>query len=230
MKKTIENLRYTWGLALIFAITLISLLGMSVHADQVGVGYYIQPEIPTNQITGAAPSYFYLRVGEQDKQTLQMRVFNTTAKPLTLQQQIITAYTGDNAQIGYTPTIKPISFDKSLKYKLGDLVKLTSPEKFTIKPNSSAVVTAQIDSVLPKNFNGEILGSWFFVQDGGSDKQIGHNVTIKNDYAYESSISLIKGQLVLPDFKLLKARAIASTNQLGVGVTLQNPSQPRLRI
>ncbi|MCM0598089.1 DUF3324 domain-containing protein [Weissella fabalis] len=101
---------------------------------------------------------------------------------------------------------------------------LLSPEKFTIKPNSSVVVTAQIKSDLPKEFNGEVLGSWYFVQKTNGTHKIQQGVAIKNNYAYVTSIGLQKGPKVLGDLKLPKARATVNNNVLGVGVTLQNPN------
>lgn len=200
---------------------LVILSGGYVHADN-GPSYNITPLPTTNQIN-KDNSYFYLKVGEKHQQEIQVKVTNGSNKELKLQQQIINAYTNNNGYIGYEPTLKPITYDKTLKFKLTDFVKLMSPETFTIKPNSSVVVSAKIDSSLPSDFTGEVLGSWYFVQYGGNSHKIQSNVAINNKYAYLTSIGLQKGDVVMPDMKLTKARAMISNGNPGAGITIQNP-------
>lgn len=200
---------------------LILVTGGAVKAAN-GPSFYISL-VPTANQLAPGNNYFLIKVGEKHQQEIQLRVYNQSSKPLTLRQQIITAYTNENGFIGYQPTQKPITFDKTLKYKLGDLVTLVSPEQFTVKGNSSTVVRAKINSTLPADFHGEVLGSWYVVQDGGNADKIQSNVSINNDYAYVTSIGLLKDNSVLPDMKLLSARGTIRNVRPGVGITLQNP-------
>lgn len=208
----------------LLALCMILITGTKIQANNTATGpsFYISL-VPTANNLVNANQYFSLKVGEKHQQTIQIVVHNESNKPLTIQQQILSAYTTPNGAIGYTPTDKPITFDKTLKYKLTDFVTLESPDKFTVKANSSATVSAKIDSTLPKDFNGLVLGSWHFVQYGGNAHKIQKGVTINNQYAYVTSIGLQKDSKVLPDLKLPAARAMISNGRPGVGLTFQNP-------
>lgn len=200
---------------------LVLIIGGKAHAA-TGPNYYISPLPVANQLN-KNNNYFYLKVGDKLQQQIQVRVYNQSNKDLKLQQQIINAYTTEKGYVGYNPTLKPIKYDETLKHKLTDFVSLKSPEVFTIKPKSSVVVTADINGNLPTDFTGEVLGSWYFVQYGGNSHKIKSNVVINNEYAYVTSIGLQKGDVILPDMKLTKARAMVSNGNPGAGITIQNP-------
>lgn len=219
-KFNVKRNKYVFSVIALITFFVV-LMGRTVDAAS-GPSYYISPMPAANQLN-KNNNYFHLAVDEKLKQQIQVRVYNQSDKDLKLKQQIVNAYTTEKGYIGYNPTLKVVKYDKTLKHKLSDFVTLKSPEVFSIKPKSSVVVTADINGNLPSNFTGEVLGSWYFVQYGGNSHKIKSNVSINNEYAYVTSIGLQKGDVVLPDMKLTKARATISNGNPGAGITLQNP-------
>lgn len=109
----------------------------------------IFPENQKNKEIG----YYDLLMNPGEKQTIQLKLYNTSAKPLKVEINLNSAKTNGNGVIEYGPS--ELKQDVSLKY---DLAKIMSgPEEVTLKPHSNDIVEFTI--ALPQvAFEGYIAG------------------------------------------------------------------------
>ncbi|WP_430602835.1 hypothetical protein IGJ02_000144 [Enterococcus sp. DIV0724b] len=141
----------------IFFILYISCLAFIIpqttyaKEESPGIGYSYKIIKPKNQVGSAG--YFDLRMTPEQKQTVEVELYNMTDKELSVDMSINSAKTNSNGVIEYGPT--KIENDPSLKYDIKDIVKV--PEKVSLAPKETKRVAVEI--AMPKEkYDGYISG------------------------------------------------------------------------
>lgn len=169
-----------------------------VHAaeDSEG-GFSFEVIRPENQ-RNPEVTYFDLLMTPNQKQTVQLKLNNTSDKERKISIKLNGAKTNSNGVIEYGPS--QIKEDASVKYKFTDLVK--APEEVTLAPQSSQLVDVNIE--MPESsIEGYISGGIQLqdITDEGKESQTDQGMVI-NKFAYligfllsESDTSGIKPDL-----------------------------------
>lgn len=97
--------------------------------------------------------YYDLLVKQGEKQTVQMKLSNTSDQPMKVEIVISSAKTNGNGVVTFGPN--DIEVDDSLKHNLSKL--MTAPKEVTLTPNSRTVVDFTI-AVPEEAFEGYIAG------------------------------------------------------------------------
>ncbi|MGX7243856.1 DUF916 and DUF3324 domain-containing protein [Enterococcus quebecensis] len=135
--------------SLVIAIPQITYADESI--DTSGIGYNYRIIKPSNQVGDTG--YFDLRMEPNQKQTVEVELYNITDKEMTIEMAVNSAKTNSNGVIEYGPTT--IKNDPSLKYDIKDIVKV--PEKVTIPPNDQTKISVEI-TMPEEKYDGHISG------------------------------------------------------------------------
>ncbi|KRM71647.1 cell surface protein [Lacticaseibacillus brantae DSM 23927] len=168
--------------------------------------------------TPAATSYFDLTVKPGTTEPLAVQVQNTSKADITLNVQMINAYSQSNGQVGYAPN----NFrDPSAQYQLTDF----TPGKQVVTLKAGTTQTVSFPAKIPfKGFRGQILGG-IYVEN---PKPTNPDAQIKNQFAVLIGVRLqTNTTLVAPDLKLTSVEAQRQDNQFAVINHIQN-FEPRL--
>ncbi|ETY73262.1 DUF916 and DUF3324 domain-containing protein [Lactiplantibacillus fabifermentans] len=190
-------------------------------AQSGSIGFSVSAKIPDNQIH-KKNSYFDLKMTKGKSQVLKTVIYNTTNRDIKVQTAIHTAYTNTNGVIDYVTPAK--TYDSSLLYKMSDITKLQGAKTVTVPANGSKVVSAQV-TMPNKNFNGVILGGWYFRR--ADDKVTGTvkgSMNIKNQYSYVIGLKYTEGTVPSPKLTLEKVTAGMENYHRGIFPYLRNTS------
>ncbi|EMF0393654.1 DUF916 and DUF3324 domain-containing protein [Enterococcus hirae] len=133
--------------------------------------------------------YFYLKESPGSKDTILIKLINSSNKDKTLNIKIVDANTNSNGIIDYSGELKN---DSSLKIPLTSLVKST--EKEIVIPKKSYKETKLEINMPDKSVQGVIVGG--VVVSEIKDKQNQKNISVGNDYSYTIGIVLTNGNKV----------------------------------
>lgn len=195
MNKAIKNkltfIKYLI-LILLFSIFSIFFYNSNINADTLnnsGIGYGVS-KISTNQKADKKSSFYNLKLKPNNTQRISARVYNSKNKTMTVNTKILTTFTNNNGEIEYTSSLKKgQKYDKSLKYKASDYIKIDkNDQKIKISPKGSRVVHATVK--MPKKATGVILGSWYFKSANQKSKAKKKGVSINNVYSYALAIKM----------------------------------------
>lgn len=194
-------------------------LGDKAQAATNNVGYNVSAQLPSNQID-KQNSFFDLRMNSNKTQKLKVKVFNVTNEEIKVKTAIHTAWTNSAGSIEYVNPAK--SYDSSLRYKMSDISKIQGNKTITIPARGSRVVSAIVK--IPKtNFNGVILGSWYFQRMDskvtGTVKGAGN---MRSQYSYVIGMKYTLGQVPNPAMSLGKVGAGLSNYHRGVIADIRN--------
>lgn len=183
------------------------------------IGFNVSAQIPKNQIN-KKNSFFDLRMKSGQTEKLQVKVFNISNEDVTVKAAIHTAWTSTGGAIEYVKPAK--TFDSSLRYKMSDISKIQGKQTITIPAHKSRVVTANVK--VPKtNFNGVILGGWYFER---KDSKVTGTVkgasNMTNKYSYVIGMKYTLGQVPNPSMSLGKVEAGLGNYHRGVIADLRN--------
>jgi len=194
-------------------------LGDNVKAASNNVGYSVSAKLPSNQIN-KQNSFFDLRMNSNQTEKLQVRVFNVTNEDINVKTAIHTAWTSSAGTINYIN--EPKTYDPSLRYKMSDISKIQGKKTITIPAKSSRVVTAKV--TVPKtNFNGVILGGWYFQRtDSKVTGTVKGSGNLKSQYSYVVGMKYTLGQVPNPSMSLGKVGAGLSNYHRGVIADIRN--------
>lgn len=222
-----RKLKQLWrGLGIIGALLLgLQWMQVAQAASKTGqsnnIGFSVAAKIPDNQIN-KKNSFFDLKMTKGQSQTLQTTIYNVSNQDIKVQTAIHTAYTNESGAIEYVTPAN--SFDQSLQYKMTDLTTLQGAKTVTIPANSSKVVSAQV-KMPDRNFNGVILGGWFFKRvDQKVTSTVKGSMNIKNQYSYVIGLKYTEGKVPAPTLKLDKVTAGMSNYHRGIFPYLRNTS------
>ncbi|WP_086314607.1 hypothetical protein A5821_002190 [Enterococcus sp. 7F3_DIV0205] len=193
----------------LFLVVYISCLFLSMpHStyaaeEDFGIGYSYKIIKPENQVGNAG--YFDLRMTPEQKQTVEIELYNMTDKELSVDLSVHSAKTNSNGVIEYGPT--KIEKDPSLKYSLEDIAKV--PEKVTLPPKGTVNVPVKI--TMPKErYDGYIAGG-IYLQKAQSEEEKKADEKAKgvvNKYAFIAGMLLSETDAKLqPELKFNKIEA-----------------------
>lgn len=156
----------------------------------------IQPENQRNKEV----TYFDLLMQPGQKQTVQMRMNNSSNKEIKVSIKLNSAKTNSNGVIEYGPN--KIPKDKSVTYDFNEIVK--APKEVEIPAGESQLVGFEL--TMPKSeFNGFVSGGIQLqqVDDEGEKKETESGMVV-NKFAYLVGMLLSESELegIKPDLKL----------------------------
>lgn len=204
----------------------LGLFNKSVEAKSPAnnIGYSVQSIQSDKQVKASLKqSYFDLKLDAKEKETISVKIFNSSDKALKIRNAVYTASTNDNGQLEYAKELAKKNIDKSMKYPLASLTKLDSGSVVTVPAKGSKIVKATI--TMPKDsFNGVLLGSWYFEKVDNSTKETNNKkgISISNAYSYAIGIKILEKKTVEPNMNLLSVKAGMRNYRKGVFPVFQN--------
>lgn len=206
-------------LIMLFACSFFPILA---HADESttgsGLSFTVKTNVPINQID-KNNDFYQLKMVPGQKQTVTATVYNTTDTPTTVNINVQSASTSINGTIDYSKTLT--SWDKSLKYKLNEIVSY--PESITVPAGKAQDVAFTIS--MPKDsYKGILLGGITFNQvDDNESKSSSNAASIRNKYAYAVAMILKESDdQVTPNINLQSIKAGQNNGHNVINVNLQN--------
>jgi len=140
-----------FSFAVIFIMSL-NFTQINAHAEEDPVGYNIQMVKAENQLDNNS-SYYDLRVNPGQKQTIYLRINNTSAKKSEYSIKINSAYTNDQGFIDYSDP-KKASSTVNPPYSIQKLFKHNN--RIKVNANSQKEIPIYIN-VPKEKFDGQIL-------------------------------------------------------------------------
>ncbi|USS90359.1 DUF916 domain-containing protein [Fructilactobacillus carniphilus] len=209
-----HKLKLLLGVA--FFSFLFTLLAPVVHATP-GPGVAVKPNYPATEIERGGSFFFKTKPGEP--QTITMDVANLANYSQTLRIEPTTAYTSKDGAITYNPGKVP--HDKTLKYKMRDLIK-EKKQVITVGANKTKQVSF---TVVPpkKDYKGIILGALYVKTENKNDNVNANNININNKMALVMPV-MIKSQdkKVNPKLTALSIKPNKSGSQTIINTKLAN--------
>lgn len=215
------TMKRNYVLMLITVIISLIFIPYSVSANEGDVDFSIQALIPENQID-KKKTYFDLKMKPEQKQDIQLQVFNSSSKKITIEMDVTFATTNQNGLIDYT--ISDISkADESLRIPLPEITNISNRE-VVLQPGQSKIVTITI-TMPEEEYDGVILGAVHFkkkLSDKNESDSSG-SVRIRNEYAYVVGVKLTETEkLVKPELELKYIQPKLVNYRTTVVANLQN--------
>lgn len=191
--------------SLYLAILCSIFWAIPVHAEtNQGASYAVAPQLTATQVNPQV-SYFDIKVIPGKAQTISSVISNSGSQPIYVRQQFNNAYTSTNGGIAYVTGNKAPQADPSLQYPLNKLVTIKGPAVVMIPAHSSKTVTARVHAKIDQNFNGIILGGWYFENvDQHGKALVSNQPGINFTYSYLTGVELEVGHAVKPRLALDK--------------------------
>ncbi|KAF1299370.1 hypothetical protein BAU15_01615 [Enterococcus sp. JM4C] len=189
------------------------------------MSYTVTANIPDSQINSAV-SYFDLQISPGSKETVFLHLKNSGTEKSTFTILLNQAMTNKNGVIDYSKT--QTKLDDSLKYKLADIV---SPVKKEVTIDAGKELDVPFEIKMPvEKFEGIILGGFYVQKQSKEEEPTDEEVIIKNQYAFVVGLSLQNTEAeVVPDLKLVTAKAGLDNSYTAVLANFQNPTASILR-
>lgn len=166
-----------------YSMSLIGILifsGGKVFAEENGANFSIAPVLPDNQIEDV--SYFSLAPILNQAQKLDVTVYNSSTKDITVTCDVADATTNDNGMPNYQLTNK--KRDSSLKLGFSDIAHVIEPT-VTLKSGENKKVTIEIN--YPKQLKGTLLGGLTFKEVTEKSPK---NEGVTNRYLYSIAVKI----------------------------------------
>ncbi|USS88944.1 DUF916 domain-containing protein [Fructilactobacillus cliffordii] len=180
-----HKLRLLLGIAF-FSFLFALVVPTAVNATP-GPGIAVKPNYPSTQFDQGGSFFFKTKPGEP--QTITMDVANLANYSQTLTIEPTTAYTSKDGSITYKPGKVP--YDRTLKYKMRDLVK-EKKQKITVGANQTKKVSFTVTPP-KKDYKGIILGALYVKTENRNDNVNANNVNLNNKLSLVMPI-MIKSQ------------------------------------
>ncbi|ULG74963.1 DUF916 and DUF3324 domain-containing protein [Macrococcus brunensis] len=165
----------------VLLLLLLMVVPTVAFAETGEVPFSVEPLLPENQ-SADVRGYYDLAVEANQKQDLQVRLYNSTTKKIEIEVSASSAATNANGLLIYDGSLK----EKGVKYPFS---KIADVREKHISLDSGETYTTTIPIKVPKKgFDGEILGGLHFLQK--SDDEATDSLTIKNNYAYAIAVRL----------------------------------------
>ncbi|EMF0458736.1 cell surface protein [Enterococcus hirae] len=171
----------------IVCFMIISILPITqgfAEENQNNFGGFSIEGIPNQNQIDKNSGYFYLKEIPGSKDTIKIKLINSSNDDKTLNIKVVDANTNSNGIIDYSGNLKN---DSSLKVPLTNIVKTT--EKEIVVPKKSYKETSLEISMPTKPIQGVIVGG-VVVSEKKNNKQNSKNITVGNDYCYTIGIVL----------------------------------------
>lgn len=177
---------------------LMGVIGLTTErlAEASELNFGVTPVLPENQ-TNKSESYFDITPKKGEKQILEVKLANRTAKDVVVEAMFNRATTNRNGIVEYG--VNQNHQDSSLKLNIEDVVKVLDQE-VTVKANSDKVVRVEI-SEIKEDFPGVLASGLTFkekrTEERAEDTE-NQGLAIKNEFAYVVAL-LIHGNVLQKD-------------------------------
>lgn len=208
------------------SLILITVVSVFLYAPSLisaaqtdGINYSVSAIIPDNQID-KQNSYFDLKMSSHQSEQISVRVYNSGNDSIRVKSEIHDALTSTSGTMNYLSSDN--NTDSSLRYSLKNITSLENSNTIDVPAHSSKTINATIKMPDLNNFNGIILGGWYFEKDN-TDKKINSSFGINNKYSYVVGIKYTVGDsLPNPNIKLNSVKPSLSNGHTAVLLNIQN--------
>ncbi|TPD97768.1 DUF916 and DUF3324 domain-containing protein, partial [Enterococcus sp. PF-3] len=204
-----------WLLAVLFFF-----LPLSAQAEETALNTHVTPLFPESQVD-KSKGYYELLLAPGQKETLQLKVGNSSSEPINIQVTPHTAYTNTLGNVEYGKDAKEA--DPTLIHSLDEL--MTPSEVITLAGKETK--TLEIPLQMPKDaFEGYLAGGLRITEikdEEESETPEGEGVAIKNEFAHVVGVVICNtGDSVQPELELLDVFADQLNYRNVISATLQN--------
>ncbi|TPE22752.1 DUF916 and DUF3324 domain-containing protein, partial [Enterococcus sp. PF-2] len=207
--------RRLWLLAVLFFF-----LPLSAQAEETALNTHVTPLFPESQVD-KSKGYYELLLAPGQKETLQLKIGNSSSEPINIQVTPHTAYTNTLGNVEYGKDAKEA--DPTLIHSLDEL--MTPSEVITLAGKETK--TLEIPLQMPKDaFEGYLAGGLRITEikdEEESETPEGEGVAIKNEFAHVVGVVICNtGDSVQPELELLDVFADQLNYRNVISATLQN--------
>ncbi|MBF0015935.1 DUF916 and DUF3324 domain-containing protein [Enterococcus casseliflavus] len=204
-----------WLLAVLFFF-----FPLSAQAEETALNTHVTPFFPESQVD-ESKGYYELLLAPGQKETLQLKVGNSSSEPINVQVTPHTAYTNTLGNVEYGKDVEEA--DPTLSHSLDEL--MTPSEVITLAGNETKVI--EIPLQMPKDaFEGYLAGGLRITEvkeEEESDAPEGEGVAIKNEFAHVIGVVVSNtSDSVQPELELLDVFADQLNYRNVISATLQN--------
>ncbi|MHA6059343.1 DUF916 and DUF3324 domain-containing protein [Enterococcus mundtii] len=204
-----------WLLAVLFFF-----LSVSAQAEETALNTHVTPLFPESQVD-ESKGYYELLLAPGQKETLQLKVGNSSSEPINVQVTPHTAYTNTLGNVEYGKDAEEA--DPTLIHSLDEL--MTPSEVITLAGNETKVI--EIPLQMPKAaFEGYLAGGLRIAEvkeEEDSDAPEGEGVAIKNEFSHVVGVVVSNNRdSVQPELELLEVFADQLNYRNVISATLQN--------
>lgn len=224
MKRTtkLKQTLYHYFILVISAFCLFFYHVLTVNATEEQkplTGFSYEVILPDNQHNKKV-SYYDLRMKPEQKQTIQMKLNNSSEQPVTILVGLYGARTNSNGVIQYNKN--EIPKDPSLKVDFEKIAK--APKEVIIEPNSNQILDIELQ--MPKEkFLGYVAGAVNLEEKEQKNQNTKTNQgMIKNRFVYQVGIQLSEedSEQMQPELKLNKVYPELSNFRNAIFVNFSN--------
>ena len=204
-----------WLLAILFLF-----LPISAQAEETALNTHVTPIFPESQVD-ESKGYYELILAPGQKETLQLKVGNSSSEPINVQVTPHTAYTNTLGNVEYGKDAEEA--DPTLVHSLDEL--MTPSEVITLAGKETKVIDIPLQ--MPKDaFEGYLAGGLRIAEikeEEESDAPEGEGVAIKNEFAHVVGVVVSNTRdSVQPELELLDVFADQLNYRNVISATLQN--------
>ena len=201
MKKTKGILKI-----LIIAISCYFLLfTFNSSAEELGIAFEVAPKHPTTQIDRTR-GYYYIETKPGEKQSVDLEIFSTTDRELTLEMSVENAYSATTGNIDYSNDLELLH--ESLVNPITEIVTFPS-EIVTLKPKGSKVVSFDLNPPAD-HYDGVKMGR-IIIKEKSDDNSKG----ITQEYRYALGVITSESGLAYNDGNTLELEKVQANINLG---------------
>ncbi|MGM0294547.1 DUF916 and DUF3324 domain-containing protein [Enterococcus sp. AZ062] len=201
-------------------VVLFFFLPVSAQAEETTLNTHVTPLFPESQVD-ESKGYYELLLAPDQKETLQVKVGNSSSEPINVQVTPHTAYTNTLGNVEYGKDAEEA--DPTLIHSLDEL--MTPSEVITLAGNETKVI--EIPLQMPKDaFEGYLAGGLRITEvkeEEESEAPEGEGVAIKNEFAHVVGVVVSNSRdSVQPELELLDVFADQLNYRNVISATLQN--------
>lgn len=206
---------------LLFLLLIGVLLFSPKVANAEELNFTVTPILSDNQVDKQV-TYFDLRMQPSEQQTIEVELNNKVDHEITVLMDATTAITNSNGVIEYKELAPAL--DNSLKHPFSTIAEM--PKSVVLGANETKRVSIKI--TMPKEaYTGTILGGLYFkekTKQEEASKEDQPGMGVRNVFSYVFAVKLTESdEKILPDLKLLSARAGQVNYHNAFEANLQNP-------
>lgn len=195
----------------------------TVHANDSGIGFSIEPVYSSNQID-TNKDFYYLLTKPGVEQIIEVDIISSQKEPIDIEIKMQNGISQSNGQMGYTEDLKKL--DESLSNPFSSLIAKDSIDKVVTVENFEKK-RVRLKFIPPqKSYPGVKVGALVFSEAKKDDQVTG----VGNRYAVRIGVLLSESGDTYNDSKTLKLKSakatIKNSRKLVIG-HLQNP-EPKL--
>lgn len=201
-------------------VILFLFLPISAQAEETALNTHVTPLFPESQVD-EGKGYYELLLAPGQKETLQLKVGNSSSEPINVQVTPHTAYTNTLGNVEYGKDAEEA--DPTLVHSMDEL--MTPSEVITLAGKETKVIDIPLQ--MPKDaFEGYLAGGLRITEvkeEEESEAPEGEGVAIKNEFAHVVGVVVSNTRdSVQPELELLDVFADQLNYRNVISATLQN--------